>query len=122
MVPADSAAPPAAGGGELAVWRCELVWSPAARKVSCRTVTLQGPVTAWRVLTALKSDPDVARLARDDWQPGCWGRRVGWDDELPVPARVELYRALTVDPKEARRQRFRAQGPVGRFRRRALEG
>jgi putative ubiquitin-RnfH superfamily antitoxin RatB of RatAB toxin-antitoxin module len=25
--------------------------------------------------------------------------------------RVEVYRALTVDPKEARRQRYRAQRP-----------
>ncbi len=119
MAPAEVGVPAGetgAQGGSV-----ELVWSPSPRRVERRAVTIDGAVTARRVLEALQSDPMVAALGVSQWQPGCWGRRTGWDDELPPDARVELYRALTVDPKEARRQRFQAQGPVGRFRRRTLE-
>ena len=39
-----------------------------------------------------------------------WGRKVAWDATLRVGDRVELCRALRVDPKVARRQRFKQQG------------
>lgn len=41
---------------------------------------------------------------------GVWGRIVQPDDKLRPGDRVEVYRALTVDPKVARRQRFKSQG------------
>ena len=49
---------------------------------------------------------------RDDGQPdvGVWGRKATLTDKLQVGDRVELYRRLTVDPKVARRERFRKQG------------
>lgn len=120
---ADGEAPAGSAGAVAQPARntCTLVWSPVPREVLRRSVTLDGAATARRVLEALQCDPVVAALVPAEWQPGCWGRRTGWDDELPPDARVELYRALKVDPKEARRQRFQAQGPVGRFRRRTLE-
>jgi putative ubiquitin-RnfH superfamily antitoxin RatB of RatAB toxin-antitoxin module len=43
-------------------------------------------------------------------QPGFWGCKVGWSATVQADDRVELYRPLTVDPKVARRQRFKRQG------------
>lgn len=41
---------------------------------------------------------------------GLWGRVVAHDTVLRDGDRMEVYRALKVDPKEARRQRFASQG------------
>jgi putative ubiquitin-RnfH superfamily antitoxin RatB of RatAB toxin-antitoxin module len=41
---------------------------------------------------------------------GIWGRRTTLSHVLQDRDRVEVYRALTVDPKEARRVRYRAHG------------
>jgi putative ubiquitin-RnfH superfamily antitoxin RatB of RatAB toxin-antitoxin module len=39
-----------------------------------------------------------------------WGRRAGLDEVLRYRDRVEIHRPLKVDPKLARRERFRKQG------------
>lgn len=44
---------------------------------------------------------------------GVWGRRAALHGVLQDRDRVELYRALTVDPKLARRERFHQQGVRG---------
>jgi putative ubiquitin-RnfH superfamily antitoxin RatB of RatAB toxin-antitoxin module len=36
---------------------------------------------------------------------GIWGRRCGLDDAVRDGDRIELYRPVTADPKEARRRR-----------------
>lgn len=41
---------------------------------------------------------------------GIWGRRSTLDAVLREGDRVEIYRPLVVDPKVARRERFRKQG------------
>lgn len=41
---------------------------------------------------------------------GVWGRKAGPNQVLRQGDRIELYRSLTVDPKVARRQRFKGQG------------
>ena len=43
-------------------------------------------------------------------QPGIWGKKVSWTDVVKADDRIELYRPLKVDPKIARRQRFKRQG------------
>ena len=43
-------------------------------------------------------------------QPGIWGRKVLWTQLVIADDRIELYRPLKVDPKVARRQRFKRQG------------
>jgi putative ubiquitin-RnfH superfamily antitoxin RatB of RatAB toxin-antitoxin module len=43
-------------------------------------------------------------------QAGIWGRKVPWTHVVHEGDRIELYRPLTVDPKVARRQRFKRQG------------
>lgn len=44
---------------------------------------------------------------------GVWGRVVERDGPVQEGDRVEIYRALTVDPKVARRERFAHQGARG---------
>ena len=43
-------------------------------------------------------------------QPGIWGHKVPWAQLVNADDRIELYRPLKVDPKVARRQRFKRQG------------
>jgi putative ubiquitin-RnfH superfamily antitoxin RatB of RatAB toxin-antitoxin module len=43
-------------------------------------------------------------------QAGIWGRKAPWTQSVKEGDRVELYRPLKVDPKVARRQRFKRQG------------
>lgn len=52
-------------------------------------------------------DLDAARL-------GIWGRLQSPTHPLRERDRVEIYRPLLVDPKEARRQRFRKTAPARR--------
>lgn len=66
--------------------------------------TLRDAVLASGVLDGL-----AAGMA-DQLQPGVWGRVQAWDHRLRDRDRVELYRPLTVDPKEARRQRYQRDG------------
>lgn len=51
---------------------------------------------------------------------GVWGRKCGLQTVLAEGDRVELYQPLLVDPKVARRERFRQQGAraAGLFARR----
>ena len=44
---------------------------------------------------------------------GIWGRRASLDQRVADGDRVEVYRPLLVDPKVARRERFRKQGARG---------
>ena len=48
-------------------------------------------------------DPDAAAI-------GVWGCKAALDQPLRSRDRVEIYRPLQVDPKVARRERFRRQG------------
>jgi putative ubiquitin-RnfH superfamily antitoxin RatB of RatAB toxin-antitoxin module len=45
---------------------------------------------------------------------GVWGRQQGLDAKLRSRDRVEIYRPLQCDPKEARRLRYRAKASAGK--------
>lgn len=47
------------------------------------------------------------QIGADTLRVGIFGKRVSLDTPLAEGDRVEIYRALTVDPKEARRRRVR---------------
>ncbi len=49
-------------------------------------------------------------LAAGIWSIGIWGRREKSGHELRDQDRIELVRGLIVDPKEARRVRYKANG------------
>jgi putative ubiquitin-RnfH superfamily antitoxin RatB of RatAB toxin-antitoxin module len=54
---------------------------------------------------------DAAALSSLQFQQaGIWGRKVPWTQSVQEGDRIELYRPLKVDPKVARRQRFKRQG------------
>lgn len=87
-----------------------VLYSPAPRQV-----------LEWRVQLAEGATVRDALLA-SGWPAACpqqdvvhadvgiWGRRCGLQDAVREGDRVEVYRPLRVDPKVARRERFRGQG------------
>jgi uncharacterized protein len=88
--------------------RIELVYSPAPRQVANLAFTLPAGST---VCDALEASGWLAQyaLAREGLRCGVWGRVLPLDHELRDGDRVEIYRPLTVDPKEARRLRYKRQ-------------
>ena len=87
-----------------------VAYSPAAREVHEIALTLaQGSTVA----DALQASGLLARFAElGSGQPlvGIWNRKANLAQVLRGGDRVEVYRALKVDPKVARRQRFQKQG------------
>ena len=87
-----------------------VVYAPAPRQV--REIALRlvpGSTVAEALaasgLAALYPELDLAQAPL-----GVWGRKAGRDQPLRDQDRVEVYRALRVDPKVARRERFARQG------------
>lgn len=97
--------------------RVEVVYSPRARHVETVALTLPGPcslIQALRSSGLFERHPD---LDPQDLRVGVWGRLRRLDDPVCDGDRMEVYRPLQVDPKEARRQRQRRQGATrGRTR------
>ena len=98
--------------------RVVLCWSLAPRHV--HEMSLQVPegstvqdVLEQGVAQCLqgKASSDSASLSSLQFQqPGIWGKKVTWTQVVQADDRIELYRPLKVDPKVARRQRFKRQG------------
>ena len=88
--------------------RVELAYSPAPRQVLSAALELPAGST---VADALEGSGWLALhgLALDSLRCGVWGRVTPLDHVLRDGDRVELYRPLTVDPKEARRLRYKRQ-------------
>ncbi len=63
--------------------------------------------TVARALQAVADRRPFAELPLDSMPVGIFGRPVGRDSILRAGDRVELYRPLAMDPKEARRRRAR---------------
>jgi len=96
---------PAEGPRQLTV---EVVHSPAARQVSVVRVRLDFGATVGDALAASRLFGAEAGLP-SGLTVGVWGRRQALDTPLRDGDRVEVWRALTVDPKEARRLRYKGQ-------------
>jgi uncharacterized protein len=84
-----------------------VAWSPAPREVLERVVQLPDGSTVRDAVLA------SAGSKLGDVEVGVWGRRCAPDQVLREGDRVEVYRPLLVDPKVARRERFRKQGARG---------
>lgn len=92
----------------------EVVYSPHAGALE--RVALQLPVGSTLQQAIERSGlaekhPELAQAPA-----GIWGRVQPGDTPLRERDRVELYRPLLVDPKEARRQRYKGQGGARRKR------
>jgi putative ubiquitin-RnfH superfamily antitoxin RatB of RatAB toxin-antitoxin module len=96
--------------GEVQAVRVTVSYSPAPRRVLEWAVSVgAGGV----VLDALQASPlprEAPELDLGQAAVGIWGRKAGLQERLRDGDRVEVLRPLQVDPKIARRERFRKQG------------
>ncbi|WP_235823258.1 RnfH family protein [Azohydromonas sediminis] len=89
--------------------RVEVVYSPAPRTVHRRRLELAPGST---VADAVRASGVLGDGTSADLAFSVWGRLASADQPLRDLDRVEVCRPLTVDPKEARRLRYR--GKTGR--------
>lgn len=90
--------------------RITVVYSGAARSVVEKTVVLHGGCTLQAAVQASGLLQEHPELGLDTLDVGVWGKVAGLEYVLQDQDRVEIYRPLTVDPKVARRTRFKGQG------------
>jgi len=108
---AEAEVPLAASAAALALVPVTVAVCLAPREVREWALQLHEGATVQDALQAC--DVDVHGLqkgASGAVAVGIWGRPAALDAVLKGQDRVEVYRALTVDPKVARRERFARQG------------
>jgi putative ubiquitin-RnfH superfamily antitoxin RatB of RatAB toxin-antitoxin module len=93
--------------------RVTVVYSPAPREVREWALCLQPGATLRDALRASGLPQAFPGLDLATAEVGVWGRRANAQEPLRNGDRVEVYRPLQVDPKLARRERFRRQGTRG---------
>ncbi|MFT3822023.1 MAG: RnfH family protein [Rubrivivax sp.] len=86
----------------------EVAYCPAPHRIDLTPLHLSAGAT---VRDALQVSGVLQRHALDPQtlQLGLWGRACSLDQPLRERDRVEIYRPLQVDPKEARRQRYKGK-------------
>jgi putative ubiquitin-RnfH superfamily antitoxin RatB of RatAB toxin-antitoxin module len=91
--------------------RIEVVvaFSPAPRCVERAQVSLPSGATVRDALEASGMLPRHPDMGSSGQKVGVWGKLKPLETVLRDRDRVEVYRPLHVDPKEARRQRYRSQ-------------
>ncbi|MGR6806396.1 RnfH family protein [Sphaerotilus natans] len=95
----------------------EVAFSPGPRQIDRVRVTLAAGASAAQALAASGLVARHAELAGAEGLAfGIGGRLVAPDTPMQPGDRLDICRPLKVDPKEARRQRYRAQGEGGRRR------
>jgi sulfur carrier protein len=95
-----------------------LCWSLGPRHVQEQSLQVPVGSTVQAALDLamaqwLSSQPsaDATKLSALQFQQaGIWGKKAPWTQLVQAGDRIELYRTLKVDPKVARRQRFKRQG------------
>lgn len=101
-----------------------VVYASGPRQIDESSITLPEGATVEQAVLAsgLSQRHPTLVLSQVDW--GVWGRKTAPDRVLRDHDRVEVYRALRVDPKVARRERFVKQGArgAGLFARRRTGG
>ena len=100
----------AEGGGTACSIAVQVVYAPAPHRIDLTELRLPAGAS---VLDALKASGLAARHGAeviDGLRVGVWGKARPLDAVLRDGDRVELLRPLIVDPKEARRQRYRRDG------------
>lgn len=98
---------------DAAMLRVTVAVSPGPRAVDERELLLPAGATVEQAIRAsglLEVHPTIDLQAAG---VGIWGRKAGLGTLLRDRDRVEIYRPLQVDPKVARRERFKRQGTRG---------
>ena len=107
----------------------QCLYSPSARQLIDLRLTLPEGCTVFDAIQSLKSCPelhdhlkDLETAFEDARGLGIWGRIVQRTAALKTGDRLEIYRPLLVDPKIARKKRFKGQGKgrTGLFARRRV--
>jgi len=101
---------------ETALLTVSVAYSPRAGEVDEVTLQLTPGATVAEALRVSGLQQRHAGLALDALPVGIWGAFCDRGDVLRDRDRVELYRPLQVDPKDARRRRHRAQGRLSKQR------
>jgi len=76
------------------------------------SVPLRAGMTAREAVAAARLDHDFPELSGRELVLGIYGRRVEPSQPLRDGDRVEIYRPLAFDPREARRRAARAARPA----------
>lgn len=87
----------------------EVVYCPRAGPADVSELLMPHGATARDALSASGLLDRYPQLQREPLAIGIWGRRCAATRVLRDGDRVEVYRPLLVDPKEARRLRYDAQ-------------
>jgi putative ubiquitin-RnfH superfamily antitoxin RatB of RatAB toxin-antitoxin module len=87
-----------------------VAYSPAPRQVLQWLLELPAGATVRQAVLASGLAAACPGLDMAKCEVGIWGRACAWEAALGEGDRVEIYRGLQVDPKVARRERFRQQG------------
>jgi len=87
----------------------EVVLATPERQVLL-TVNVEAGASVADVVVSSGIESHFPGLAVADMTVGIWGKPVSRDSAVNAGDRVELYRPLEIDPREARRQRARAEG------------
>lgn len=82
----------------------EVVYADATRQV-VRPVALPAGSTVMQAIEASGLAREIPGLVVDPARLGIFSRKAAPDQVLGEGDRVEIYRSLTLDPKEARRRR-----------------
>ena len=90
-----------------------VAYSTAPREVCEVELTLEPGSTAGQALLASGFKQRFPEIDRQPLEIGIWGHKADLRQVLREGDRIEIYRALRVDPKVARRQRFAKQGTRG---------
>lgn len=90
--------------------RVELVWSPQAGDVQHRWLDVEEGATVEAALRGCDDFMAAQSQPLAELRIGIWGRVRPLDTPLRERDRIEAYRPLTVDPKEARRLRYAKRG------------
>ena len=84
--------------------RVEVVYARPDEQIVTELSVPEGTTAAEAVVLSGLSGR-FAEIGEGDMQLGIYGRRVGAEAVLEDGDRVEIYRPLTADPKQARRRR-----------------
>jgi len=93
--------------------RVTVLYSPGPREVHEWAVALAPGATVFQALEASGMHEEFPDADLRSAVVGVWGRKARLEQVLRERDRVEIYRPLKVDPKLARRERFRKQGARG---------
>jgi putative ubiquitin-RnfH superfamily antitoxin RatB of RatAB toxin-antitoxin module len=81
----------------------EFVFALAERQL-LRCLTVPDGSTVKDVISHSRVESDFPDIDMTEFETGIWGRQVGLQQRVKAGDRVEIYRPLELEPREARRQ------------------